>query len=287
MMSVYQFFKPEADSKSLRFLWVDEDSDPKRIIITDKEKFFAILSNLIKNAIKFTNSGFIEMGYAIKQNEYEFFVKDSGIGIANDKLEIIFERFVQADLSISRPYEGAGLGLAIAKEYVEMLGGRIWVESQPGAGSQFYFTVPASESRDFVLKEREMLYKMTPGPDSTINILIAEDTEHSDLYLTQVVKKFCKTIFHVKTGTQAVEVCKNNSDIDLILIDIKMPEMDGYQAARLIRQFNQKVVIIAQTAYALTGDREKALLAGCNDYLAKPVRRDTLLRVISRFFPLV
>lgn len=287
MMSVYRFFKPEADSKSLRFLLIDGDSDPKRIIFTDKEKFFAILSNLIKNAIKFTNSGFVEMGYSIKQNEYEFFVKDSGIGIANEKLEIIFERFVQADLSISRPYEGAGLGLAIAKEYVEMLGGRIWVESQPGAGSQFYFTVPASESGNAALKEREMLYKMTPGTDSTISILIAEDTEHSDLYLTQCVKKFCKTIFHVKTGTQAVEVCKNNPDIDLILIDIKMPEMDGYQATRLIRQFNQKVVIIAQTAYALTGDREKALHAGCNEYLAKPVGRDTLLRVISRFFPLV
>lgn len=286
LLSLYRFFKPDAESKSIRFRLIIGSPEIENPLFTDREKLFAILTNLIKNAIKFTHQGSIEFGFSKKGNDYEFFVSDTGIGIAHDKLEMIFERFVQADLTISKPYEGAGLGLAIARAYVEILGGRIWVESQPGAGSQFYFTIPSAESQSIVLTEKEMLYKMTPGTSAVINVLIAEDTEHSDFYLTQVIKKYCKTIFHVKTGIQAVEVCKNNPAIDLILIDIKMPEMDGYQAVRLIRQFNQKVVIIAQTAYALTGDRENALDAGCNDYLAKPIKRETLLKTISRYFPL-
>lgn len=285
IMSIYRFFLPEADAKSLRLLYTSAGFGSKNIVFTDKEKLYAVLSNLVKNAIKYTDKGFVEIGLQKINDEYIFSVKDSGIGIPGEKREMIFDRFVQADLTISKPYEGAGLGLAIAKAYVELLGGRIWVESELGKGSQFYFTLPVSESQTPEMKESEMVHKISPGGGSAFNVLIAEDTESSDFYLTQLLKKYSKAIFHVKNGLHAVEVFKNNPGIDLILMDIKMPEMDGYQATRLIREFDKQVIIIAQTAYALTGDREKALHAGCNDHVTKPIKRETLLNIISKYLP--
>jgi len=284
LMAIYRFFLPEAEARSLRLLLTSAGFDKQHVIFTDKEKLYAVLSNLVKNAIKYTDKGFVEIGFEKNNGEYKFSVKDSGIGIACDKKEMIFDRFVQADLTISKPYEGAGLGLSIAKAYVELLGGRIWVESELGAGSQFYFTIP-SQAPIPVMHENEMIHKITPGAGYDLNVLIAEDNESSEYYLSRLLKKYTKTIFHVNTGTDAVEVFKNNPGIDLILMDIKMPDMDGYQATRLIRQFNQKVVIIAQTAYALTGDREKALKAGCNDHITKPIKREVLLNIISKYLP--
>jgi len=289
LSNLFLFFKPEAERNGLSLSFHNSLPDSEATINTDSEKLYAILTNLIKNAIKYTHRGSIEFGYEIVETLHatslQFFVKDTGIGIKKEKLEAIFERFVQADTMITKPYEGAGLGLSISKAYVEMLGGKMWVESEFGVGSTFWFTIP----KQALEKETESIkgIQNTTAIDEkplNLKILIAEDTEASDVYLSQLVRKISKHVTHVTTGTEAVRHCRTHPDTDLVLMDIKMPEMDGYEATRRIRAFNKKVLIIAQTAYALAGDREKAVNAGCNDYLAKPIKKAVLIETIRKYF---
>jgi PAS domain S-box-containing protein len=282
--NLYAFFKPEAEKKGIQLFLINSLPEKETTILSDREKVYAILTNLVKNAIKYTHKGSIEFGCSKKGNDLEFFVKDTGIGIPNDRQQAIFDRFVQADIEDKDVYEGSGLGLSISKAYVEMIGGKIWVESEEGVGSQFYFTIPYNpnpEEKTTVIDET--LKKKVENQISELKVLIAEDVEAADMYLTIIVKKFSNEILHVKTGTKAVELCRKNPDIDLILMDIRMPEMNGYEATRKIREFNKDVVIIAQTAYALIGDSEKALKAGCDDYISKPINKDELIEMIKKF----
>jgi len=281
---LFTFFKSEAEKKGLQLFFKNTLPDQEAIIKTDCVKFYAILTNLIRNAIKYSDEGTIEFGYEKKGKYLEFFVKDTGIGIPKERLQAIFDRFVQADIEDIRALEGSGLGLSISKAYVEMIGGRIWVESQEGKGSEFYFTIPYNpnpEEKTTVLGET--LKKKNKNQISELKVLIAEDVVAADMYLTIIVKKFSNEILHVKTGTKAVELCRKNPDIDLVLMDIRMPEMNGYDATRKIREFNKDVIIIAQTAYALYGDREKALEAGCDDYISKPINKEELMEMINKY----
>ncbi|MDO9595143.1 MAG: ATP-binding protein [Lutibacter sp.] len=284
---IYTFFKPEVEAKGLQFVIKKSLSANEAIVKTDREKLYAILTNLIKNAIKFTNEGFIEFGYQlIKDNgiaNLEFYVKDTGIGISKDKQEAIFERFIQADISNLMVLQGTGLGLAITKAYVEILGGKIWVESEEGIGSTFYFTIPGNIELDeaFEIKnDKESLEKSKPI--EKLKILIAEDDEPSAMLISMTVEGLSSKIITAGTGTEAVYFCRNNPDLDLILMDIQMPGMNGYEATSQIRQFNKDVVIIAQSAYALSHDRQKAIDAGCNDYISKPILKDDLLLIIQK-----
>ena len=286
---IYAFFKPEAEKKGIQLFFKNTLAEQEAIIKIDRVKIYAILTNLIKNAIKYSDEGTIEFGYNLKADsepaELEFFVKDTGIGIPNDRQQAIFDRFVQADIEDTRAFEGSGLGLSISKAYVEMLGGRIWVESEEDVGSQFYFTIPYNpkpEEKTTAINETPK--KKIEDQITDLKILIAEDVEEAVMYLKLVVKKFSSEILYAETGTETVEICRNNPDIDLILMDIKMPKMNGYEATRQIREFNKDVVIIAQTAYALYGDREKALEAGCNDYISKPINKGELMKKIGRFY---
>ncbi|MFZ4564011.1 MAG: response regulator, partial [Bacteroidales bacterium] len=238
-----------------------------------------------KNAIKYTSAGSIEIGYAKKGKFLEFFVKDSGMGISKDRQEAIFERFIQADISNKRAYDGAGLGLSIAKGYVEMLGGKIRVESQERQGSTFYFTIPCNGDHEEIRGVKNIVSAgLAESQIKILKILIAEDDETSEMLMRMELELFGKEILSVGTGTEAVETCRNNPDIDLIMMDIRMPEMNGYEATRQIRQFNNEVIIIAQTAFGLSGDREKALEAGCSDYLSKPIVLDELLGLLKKYF---
>ena len=281
--NLYNFFEPEVERKGMQFSFYNSLPDHEAHIQTDQTKFFAILTNLIKNAIKFTHKGIIEFGYNKKDNDLEFFIKDTGIGIPNNRQMAIFDRFVQADIEDKNVHEGAGLGLSISKAFIEMLGGRIWVESNEGKGSQFYFTIPYNLKTD---KEAMVMEKTSESKIENyiggLKILIAEDVEAADTYLSIVVKNIGKEILHAKTGTETIVLCRENQDIDLVLMDIKMPVMSGYKATRKIREFNKDVVIIAQTAYALAGDREKALDAGCDDYISKPIKKDKLMEIIKK-----
>jgi light-regulated signal transduction histidine kinase (bacteriophytochrome) len=282
---IYTFFNPEAEKKGLQLLIKNTLPSKESIIKTDYEKLYAILTSLVGNAIKFTQTGSIELGVEKKGNYLEFFVKDSGEGIRHEVKTVIFERFRQDIDFKSRFNEGAGLGLSISKAYVEMLGGKIWLESEIGKGSTFYFTLPyIAES------EANVVSKVVPsgiGADKQVNklkILIAEDDETSESFLSIVLKVYCREILKAGTGDEAVEACRNNPDIDLVLMDVRMPKMNGYEATHQIRQFNKNVVIIAQTAYGLAGDREKAIEAGCNDYISKPFNKAILTALIQKHF---
>ncbi len=283
------FFKPEAEKKGLKLTFKRGLSTQESIIKTDREKFYSILTNLVKNAIKYSHKGSIEFGYYLKKesefSELEFYVKDTGIGIPKERQKAIFERFVQADIEDKDVYEGSGLGLAISNSYAEMLGGTLRVESEVGIGSTFYFTIPYNTSKKMILRKEES----SAGLELQIKklkILIADDEETAELYLTLVLSKYNKEFLVVKTGGKAVEACRNNPDIDLVLMDIRMPDMNGYEATRQIRKFNKDVVIIAQTAFGLVGDKEKAIEAGCNDYISKPIKKIELLEMIERIFKL-
>jgi len=285
----FKFFKLEAESKGLQFSFKNGLLSKEANIKTDSEKVYGILTNLVKNAIKFTYEGSIELGYILKSGgksaELEFFVRDTGVGIPETQKELIFERFRQGSAKFNRLYEGSGLGLSICKSYVEMLGGKIWVESEEGRGTIFYFTIPynvVSEEKSELLNAASTEHKEVQI--KKLKILIVEDEKISDMLITRFVKIFGQEVLKAITGVKAVDACRNNPDIDLILMDIQMPEMDGYEATRQIRQFNKDVIIIAQTAYGLSGDREKALEAGCNDYISKPINKDKLLALIQKQF---
>ncbi len=285
---IYKFFKPETEKNGLKLSILLSLPHDEATIKTDPEKFYAILINLVKNAIKYTKEGSIEFGYIRKSDgpsaELEFFVKDTGIGIPKDRHEAIFERFIQAEITDRKAYQGAGLGLAIARAYVEMLGGKIRVESEPEKGSVFYFTLPYMV--ESVIKEYFPTPEEYPGELKIQKILIVEDDEASEMFLSREVRRSCNQVLKVKSGLEAIEICRNNRDIDLVLMDIQIPVIDGYEATMEIRKFNKDVVIIAQTAYALTGDREKAILAGCNDYISKPISRSALKSMIEKYFQL-
>jgi PAS domain S-box-containing protein len=283
MEFIYKFFKPEVEIKGLQFLFKNRLPAKEAIIKTDNEKVYGILTNLVKNAIKFTYEGSIEIGYEKKGKYLEFFVKDTGIGIPLNQKQIIFERFRQGSDSLTRKYEGSGLGLSISKSYVEMLGGKIWVETAEGKGSTFYFTIPynsVSEEKGVIIdaiseKDKEVEIK-------NLKILIVEDDEISYSLLIRNVRKISTEVLHAITGFEAVEACRNNPDLDLVLMDIRMPKMDGLEATRQIRQFNKDVIIIAQTAYGFSSDSEKALKAGCNDYISKPINKALLYELIKK-----
>ncbi|MGA2408615.1 MAG: ATP-binding protein [Bacteroidales bacterium] len=283
MEFTYKFFKPEVEIKGLQFFFKNTLPSKEAIIKTDNEKVYGIMTNLIKNAIKFTYEGSIEFGYEKKGNYLEFFVKDTGIGIPKNQKELIFERFRQGSESHNRGYEGSGLGLSIAKSYVEMLGGEIWVESEEGKGSIFYFTIPynaVSEEKIEIINAVSAEHKEVQLKN--LKILIVEDDEISYSFLTRILQKISYEVLHAITGVKAVEACRNNPDLDLVLMDIRMPVMDGNEATRQIRQFNRDVIIIAQTAYGFSGDREKAIEAGCNDYITKPISKTLLIELILK-----
>lgn len=285
---LYTFFKPEALQKGLSLSVTKKLAAKESIITTDREKLYAILTNLVKNAIKFTDTGFIEFGCVKKDSFFEFYVKDSGVGISESQKKIIFERFRRGNETITRTHEGSGLGLAISKAYVEILRGKIWVESEQGKGSTFYFSIPANA-------ELKSLEKATPKVKSAseekeenqikdLKVLIVEDDEISKLLITIAIKKFSKEILKVSTGFEAIEACRNNPDIDLVMMDINMPEMGGYEATEQIRKFNKDVVIIAQTANGMQSDRDEAIAAGCTDYISKPVNITSLSTLIHKYF---
>ena len=262
-------------------------------VYADSNILHTVLRNLISNALKFTHKGGkICVSAKIKGDKcVEISIKDSGIGMSSTMIDSLFQLDVQSGRSGTEGEPTTGLGLILCEEFIEKHGGKIRIESEEGKGSVFSFTLPqqlnpqGSNPQGF--KNLEGLKndkKQINSEASGLKILIAEDDENSRILLSMAVRKLSKKIITVITGVEAVEACHNNPDIDLILMDVQMPEMDGYEATRQIRQFNTSVIIIAQTAYGLTGEREKAIEAGCNDYIAKPVKKVELLELIKKYF---
>ncbi|MCG6189249.1 PAS domain S-box protein [Maribellus maritimus] len=283
---LYYFFKPETERKGLELIYKKDNSLTGFNYKTDREKLIAVLTNLIKNAIKYTDKGRVEYGFEVKDGIIGFLVEDTGIGIGKEYQKTIFDRFVQADLSTTKPYEGAGLGLSITKAYVEMLKGRIKLTSNLGKGSKFYVSFPLQRSEKVTVEKQKPDFKNKDVMDGMkdINILVVEDDRIGKMYMETLFRARCKNLLFASNGIEAVEICKSNKDIDLILMDIKMPLMDGYEATKRIKSINSNIIIVAQTAFALAGDEEKALDAGCDAYVTKPIKKENLFKVISKFF---
>ena len=282
---IYNFFLPEVVKKGLNLSHHNSLPLDEANVTTDREKLFAILTNLVKNAIKHTEKGSIDFGYTIKDKEIIFHVKDSGIGIPDNRKEAIFKRFIQADITNKMALQGAGLGLSISKAYVEMLGGKLWLESQEGQGSTFYFTLPYFRNIGTIphikVKEKTTTEEVLKNK---LKILIAEDDKISELLISLAVKNLVSEIIYAKNGIEAIDACKNNPDIDLVLMDMQMPKMDGHEATQKIRKFNKDIIIIAQTANALSNESEVMLEAGCNDIILKPIQIEELKRLIGKHF---
>ncbi len=253
--------------------------------ITDCSRLKQILSNLIGNAMKFTKKGTIEVGCKLyDKNNFLFSVTDTGIGIPTEMQQIIFEPFRQADISHSRNFGGTGLGLSISKNLVELMGGKMWLKSSVNEGSTFYFTLPY-----FGKTNKNKSEIVDPLVDNIYDwrnkwILIVEDEISNFKYLQEALKKTDVNILYAETGEQAIDICTNNSIIDLVLMDIRMPGMNGIEATKLIKEMRNDLPIIAQTAYAYSEDKAKCFAAGCTDFLAKPIRNAALLKAISTVF---
>lgn len=279
--SLIDFFKPEASKKGIDIIFKNDLTDNNFNVLTDETKLNSIISNLIKNAIKFTNKGSITVRCSVKKQNIIISCKDSGIGIPKDRQIAIFNRFEQADIEDRLANEGSGLGLAIVKSYVEMLEGEIWVESEEGKGSTFYVRFPLYSANN-ATQEQSNMVKTTSPVINNVSVLIAEDDEISSLHLKTILNGHVKNIKTVSNGVDAVNACKNDPDINLILMDIKMPGLNGLDATRKIREFNKDVVIYAQTAYAFEEDKREAFDAGCNNYISKPIDSNLLIESIKR-----
>lgn len=253
-------------------------------IDSDPELLRKILNILLDNAWKFTARGSISCGYNLKEDFIEFFVEDTGKGIAPEMVDAIFAMFTQEDPSDTRGHEGSGLGLSIAGGLVKLLGGAISVTSEKGKGSTFTFTIPyaASELAEKAPPEQEKQALVSGKP----LVLIAEDEESNYLYMEVILKKAGCDYLLANNGEEAVALCKRHPNITLVLMDIKMPVMNGLEATRLIREFRPALPIIATTAYAQTGDKQRFLAAGCNSYLAKPFKQECLLAILKQYLVL-
>lgn len=282
---IYNFFLPEVEKKGVKLSFNNSFSYEEAIITTDREKVFSILTNLVKNAIKHTDEGSIKFGYTKKDNFLQFYVEDTGIGIPENRIEAVFKRFVQADITNKMALQGAGLGLPISKAYVEMLGGELWVESKVGVGSTFYFTLPYTKEFSVTKHKKEIKHIAEIEPLSNkLKVLIAEDDKISELLITHAIKNLAREIVYARNGEEAVKVCLSNPDIDLILMDMQMPIMNGDEATKEIRKFNKEALIIAQTANVLSNENDIMIQAGCNEIITKPIQIDELKQLISKYF---
>jgi len=276
MDELFSSFHPQAVRNKIHLFYTKGLNDEQSTIYTDKAKITQSLTNLISNAFKFTKNGTIEFGCTLKDNMLEFMVKDTGIGIKREMQEKIFNYFRQADKSIQENYGGTGLGLSIAKGFVELLGGTIWVDSEPDKGSTFYVTIPYRPIR----KEDKKVH--TKQIKDIKTVLVAEDELYNYLYLEIILKKLNFNVLHAGNGKEVIDMIKENTHIDLILMDIKMPVIDGYSAAKLIKESNPEIPIIAQTAYALVHERSK-YEGVFDDYITKPINQDILLELIKKY----
>jgi PAS domain S-box-containing protein len=281
LQSLSDYFKLKANEKNTELKINNTLSEEDSLIRTDKEKVYAVLSHLLKNAVKFTDYGLIEIGCFKNNNFITFYVKDSGIGINPNQIDLLFERFRQEDDSLNRNYDGAGLGLYIAKSYVDLLGGKIWAENNVDNGAIFYFEIPYIRPYE-IEKEVQVPIPVIQNETQKLKILVAEDDSISLKFISKILKIFGENLLIARNGFEAVSLCKKHPDIDIILMDIQMPVMNGYEAIKKIREFNEDVIIITQSAFVFTDEAEKAIEVGGNGYISKPINKNQLIDHINK-----
>lgn len=278
IVELFSLYKPKAFNQNINLYSKQLLTDKQSEIYTDETKLKQTLSHMLINALKFTHKGFIEFGYSLKGNEIEFYVTDTGIGIKKEMQDLIFEPFYQVDFELGAIYGGTGLGLPISKGFLELLGGEIWVESIIGEGSTFYFTIPYkpvngnNNNKEFPFNPKQK------------TILVAEDEEYNYLLLEEYFNDMDIKLIHAKNGKEAVEICKSNLNIDLVLMDIKMPIMDGFTATKLIKECYSELPIIAQSAYSIENFIDKYGEMVFDDYITKPINKNELKQKIMVHF---
>lgn len=278
---LFSFFQPQCDEKGIELELQIEKECSDLQIYTDQNKLESILTNLLKNAIKFTLEGKITLGAFVINKRLHLYVKDTGVGIPADQLNHVFERFVQADNTFNRGYEGSGLGLAIAKGHAALINAQIEATSKENEGSTFVLHLP-------IVKPSEYKTDKTPEDDthlktSRIKILVAEDDDISLEYLLVLLEEGSFDIVIAKTGVEVLEQLNAHPDTALVILDIRMPGMSGIEAIKKIREFNSKIPVIAQSAFAMPEEVESAMQAGCNDYLTKPLKKDELYKTMNKY----
>ncbi|MDP2337313.1 MAG: ATP-binding protein [Bacteroidota bacterium] len=283
MDELFVTYKKLVDLKKLRLTYSSDSPNKLIQVKTDGNRIKQVICNLLNNAIKFTKEGEIQFGYTIHGNFIEFYVKDSGVGIAPENQSLIFQRFRQVEATNKQINEGNGLGLSISKALVEKLGGTISVNSEPGKGSSFVFTIPYE-------KEAAMttVTSTIPSESESYNwdkktILIVEDEVYNHSFIKELLSESNVSILHAWDGKQAVELVKKHPEISLVLMDLKMPVMNGYDAMKLIKQIKPNLTIVAQTAYAESDSKQKAMNSGFDNYLVKPIDRVLLMEVINGY----
>lgn len=276
----YHFYIEEAKERNLEIETFCPEESNNAIIFTDKVKLESILNNLIKNALKFTKNGYIHFGYQIINDEIRLFVRDSGIGIPYEKQKLIFDRFVQAELGYSRTYEGLGLGLSIVKAYVDILGGEIQFYSEPNSGSTFYVNLKKSFMQDTVETVNISPKQTFLISDELIKLLVIEEDDVNYEYIRFLFSQLNFELIRAVNGAQALELFEKEKGLRTILIDLKISDIGRYDIVMKIRDIDPVIPIIVQTDFALPGDKEMALKAGCTEYLTKPILKERLLSLI-------
>ncbi len=282
MNEMLKFFSLFAKEKNLALYCENALTDDESIIYQDKEKLHQILVNLINNAIKFTNVGEIRFGYAIVADKIEFYVKDTGVGIPEEFQDKVFDRFMQADIALTRNYEGSGLGLSICKGLTELLGGDMWFTSEMGKQTTFYFTLPFYPANIKNQRDESSAVDLEALPRN-LKILVAEDDEINYKFVNYLFLHSKHSIFRATNGQEAVDLFTARDDFDIVLMDLKMPVMSGFDATRIIKTRFPDVPVIALTAYAFEEDRQKALEAGCDDFIQKAYKKETLFEKIIKY----
>jgi CheY-like chemotaxis protein len=247
---------------------------------TDAFRLKQIISNLIDNAIKFTHKGSIEISMNVVKNKLHINVKDSGIGIPEDKFDVVFDRFRQLEETTTRLYGGNGLGLAICKSFAEALKGKIQVESVLGEGSTFTISLPYYNDNEF---EAEQELNPNEMHWEKHHVLLVEDDIISAEYLKELMRKTGLNLHHAENGRRAIDIFNNNPEISLVLMDIQLPDINGLEVTKILKSTGRKITVIAQTAFVLTEDRNKLLAGGCDDFLSKPIKTNALLHKLNQY----
>lgn len=261
-------------------------------LFSDKNKVIQVFDNLIDNAIKFTTNGIIEIGYFI-ENEKDpvFFVKDTGIGISTKQQNGIFDIFRQGEDGSTRKFEGSGIGLTICKKIVQLLNGIIWFDSKRHVGSNFYFKLHNSiksnlellnHSKEIIKLDNEFSeVKSIKFPNR--NVLIAEDVKSNFNYLNAIIELTDANVLWAQNGADAIEICRTNKEIDLVLMDIRMPKISGLDAIKKIKEIDHTIPVVVQTAFSLEDEKEQCFAAGANDFITKPIDPHVLIEILQKF----
>jgi len=289
LLELFSTYEAEAKSKEIPLYLKKGLSDNESIFISDELKLKAIIKNLLDNALKFTETGYIEFGYKmliINDLKYiEIYVKDTGVGIRKENNEKIFERFTQEESDLALNSGGLGLGLTLARENALIISGKITLESEKDKCSTFYVTIPYKQSE--VSYQNSLLNVLSVKNQNKIKILIVEDEEINYLYLETILlnefeNKFL--VLHARNGKEALIICEQVSDIKLVFMDLKMPVLNGFDASKQIKTKYPNLPIVAQTAYSTSDEKEKALRAGCDDFVSKPIKEEVITQIINKYF---